>query len=576
MGQQKLNVVLCWHMHQPWYRDGLDGDYRLPWVYLHAMKDYSDMATHLEQHPRMRLVVNFSPVLLEQINDYAHQLQQYLQHNTPFKDRLLNLLAGLTPIPSDVQARSELIEECQRCHAPRMIHPYPCFQRLLTMIGATDSVGIGRKKYKYALEYLSDQYFLDLLTWYHLSWLGQALKLAPAVQTLMNKGSLFNAADRRSLLSIIHACVAGIIPRYRALAERGQIELSMTPYMHPIMPLLEDFHSMNCAQPDAPMPSSAHYPGGTERTHWHMEKGIAFFQQYFGQTPRGVWLSEGAVSDAELALLDKFQINWTATGEGVWRNSCQRSSCTTPENIHNKRALFMPYRQGDNQVRLFFRDDGLSDLIGFKYSTWNATDAVADFVQNLENIRDFLGGDAAQQVVSIILDGENAWEYYPENAYAFLDSLYSSLTHSEVLQLSHFSDLQALPTQHLPNLCAGSWVYGSFSTWIGSPDKNRGWDYLVAAKQAFDTVSAAGTLSAEQQLAAERQLAVCEGSDWFWWFGDYNPADSVSDFEQLYRQQLMRLYDMLGLAVPEQLHVPLSTGNQAGAENAGTMRRNKA
>lgn len=574
MGQQKLNVVLCWHMHQPWYRDNLTGEYRLPWVYLHAMKDYSDMATHLEQHPRMRLVVNFSPSLLEQVHDYAGQLQQYLQNSTPFRDRFLNLLAGLTPIPSSVKERSELIEECQRCYAPRMVHPYPCFQRLLTMIGATDSAGMGSKKYKYPLEYLSDQYFLDLMTWYHLSWLGHALKQSPAVQALMHKGSLFNQADRRALISIIHACVAGVIPRYRALAERGQIELCMSPYMHPIMPLLEDFNSMRCAQPDAPMPSSGHYPGGTERARWHMEKSVQFFQQHFGQVPRGVWLSEGAMSEAELALLDDFNISWTATGESVWRNSCQRSHCGSSEDIHNKRALFMPYQQGDHQVRLFFRDDGLSDLIGFKYSTWNPKDGVADFVQNLENIRDFLGDAASQQVVPIILDGENAWEYYPDNAYDFLDNLYANLSHNEVLQLSHFSDLQSLPTRHLSNLCAGSWVYGSFSTWIGSPDKNRGWDYLVAAKQAFDERVASGQLSAEQQTAAELQLAVCEGSDWFWWFGDYNPSDSVSDFEKLYRQQLMRIYDMLGLAIPEQLHVPLSTGQQGGAENAGTMRRN--
>jgi alpha-amylase/alpha-mannosidase (GH57 family) len=236
--------------------------------------------------------------------------------------------------------------------------------------------------------------------------------------------------------------------------------------------------------------------------------------------------------------------------------------------------LFSPAQIGSFKTRVFFRDDGLSDLIGFKYSDWHADDAVGDFVQHLENIAGVFGKDAKQHVVSVILDGENAWEYYPDNGHHFLDALYATLSSHPTLKVSTFAEQAArAPARPMKRLAAGSWVYGSFSTWIGSDDKNRGWDYLVAAKHAYDNVAAAGKLGADQLALATRQLAVCEGSDWFWWFGDYNPAGSVSDFEQLYRTQLRELYRLLGVAPPALLDVPLSSGG-GWAENSGTMRRN--
>ncbi|MCB1640047.1 MAG: glycoside hydrolase, partial [Thiothrix sp.] len=216
----------------------------------------------------------------------------------------------------------------------------------------------------------------------------------------------------------------------------------------------------------------------------------------------------------------------------------------------------------------------LSDLIGFKYSDWGASDAAGDFVHHLESITRFMGDEASQRVVPIILDGENAWEYYPDNGSHFLSALYERLSQSPLLAPTHFRTMAAqLPGQHLPKICAGSWVYGSFSTWIGSPDKNRGWDLLVEAKHCLDRVLADGQLKPEQHEKILRQLGVCEGSDWFWWFGDYNPADSVRDFEGLYRRQLGRLYSLLGQTVPAALSQPVSSGGGA-AENAGTMRSN--
>ena len=568
-----LNVVLCWHMHQPYYREGLKGAYHLPWVYLHGIKDYSDMAAHLERYPNMRAVVNFAPVLLEQLDDYAQQLDVLLKHGKPTQDHMLNLLSGIERIPSDVASRQRIVQDCQRCNAPRMIHVHPPFHRLVRMVELARIEAEDPPALPGHLGYLSEQYFLDLLTWYHLAWIGHSLKSLPLVKRLMAQEKDYSAADRHELLHLIQHSLAGLIPRYRVLAERGQIELSMTPYGHPIVPLLNDFENLRDAMPDVPVPEAKTYPGGAERSRWHLQHGVEVFEHYFGRKPAGVWLSEGGVSEDALAQLDEMGFAWTATGEGVWRNSCHKSG-SGDDVVENKPALFSPALVDGFNTRVFFRDDGLSDLIGFKYSDWHSADAVGDFVQHLENIGSLFSKDASQHVVSVILDGENAWEYYPENGHYFLDALYAALSSHPTIKVSTFAEqtVQA-PAIALKRLAAGSWVYGSFSTWIGSEDKNQGWDYLVAAKEAYDRVVITGKLNPEQLKQATRQLAVCEGSDWFWWFGDYNPSGSVSDFEQLFRTQLRELYRMLGVAPPALLDVPLSSGGN-WAENAGTMRRN--
>ncbi|MDQ1315975.1 MAG: hypothetical protein QG662_2084, partial [Pseudomonadota bacterium] len=285
----KLNVVLCWHMHQPYYREGLRGAYHLPWVYLHGIKDYSDMAAHLERYPDMHAVVNFAPVLLEQLDDYSQQMDALLKHGKPTQDHMLNLLSGVERIPSDAASRQRIIQDCQRCHAPRMIHPYPAFHRLVRMTSAAEAGSADRQ---WHLGYLSEQYFLDLLTWYHLAWLGNSLRTLPLVQRLLAQENGFSAADRHELLHLMQHCMAGLIPRYRALADRGQIELSMTPYGHPIVPLLNDFTNLRDALPDVPVPEAAAYPGGAARARWHLQHGVAVFERYFGRKPAGVWLSE--------------------------------------------------------------------------------------------------------------------------------------------------------------------------------------------------------------------------------------------------------------------------------------------
>ena len=549
-------------MHQPNYFDPVTGEYQLPWTYLHAIKDYVDMAAHLEAVPEAKAVVNFAPILLEQIDDYASRVSAFLKHGEPLNDHLLAALAS-PALPKDIEGRMSLIKACLRVNEETIIQRFPEYQRLADM-----AKRLADRPDEWM--YVNSQYIADIITWYHLGWLGETVRRSDErVKGLIEKGSGFTLHDRHELLKVIGELLNGVIARYRRLAERGQVELSVTPYAHPIVPLLLEINSTHEAMPDAPLPLADHYPGGEERAVWHIKKGIETFERYFGFRPSGCWPSEGSVSMPTLKLLAEHGFKWAASGESVLRNSLKRED-VAPE-LREAECVHRPYQPEGQDITCFFRDDGLSDLIGFTYSDWHADDAVGDLVNHLKNIAGECD-DQPDRVVSIILDGENAWEYYPENGYHFLSALYKELAEHPEIELTTFSEsLQQQPQKAvLPHVVAGSWVYGTFSTWIGEQDKNRGWDMLVEAKRAFDR-SAAG-LPDDQLKAAERQLAICEGSDWFWWFGDYNPSEAVSDFERLYRLQLATLYQLIGEEPPESLSHSFTHGGAAAPAAGGVMR----
>jgi alpha-amylase/alpha-mannosidase (GH57 family) len=559
----RLKVVLCWHMHQPDYRGPEHSDYQLPWVYLHGIKDYVDMAAHLEANPEARAVVNFAPVLLEQIDDYAEQVQAFEQHGRPLADPLLAALAG-PGLPADPEARQALVSACLRANETRLINRFAPYRELVDLAGwFQDRPG--------SALYLSDQYLVDLLVWYHLAWMGESVRQTDLrVAALEKKARGFDGADRRRLVGLIGELMGGIVGRYRALAENGRVELSVTPYAHPIIPLLLDIRSARDALPDIPLPELAHYPGGEERARWHIRHGIEVFRAHFGFTPRGCWPSEGAVSEGTLRLLEEEGVKWAASGQQVLHNTLSATSAGQFPDYWPHRA----YRVQERRVAMFFRDDGLSDLIGFTYADWHADDAVGDLLQHLENVARATQGKS-DAVVAIIMDGENAWEYYPSNGHYFLSALYKRLAEHPELRLTTFSDCVercVVMPWSLPRLVAGSWGYGTLSTWIGDKDKNRGWDMLGDAKQAYDRAVAAGRLSAEQREAAALQLATCEGSDWFWWFGDYNPASAVSDFERLFRRQLKHLYELLGEPAPPYLLQAFAHGT-GDPSRGGVMRQ---
>jgi alpha-amylase/alpha-mannosidase (GH57 family) len=391
------------------------------------------------------------------------------------------------------------------------------------------------------------------------------------VQALQDKGGGFDGADCALLLELMRELLGGLLGRYRALAADGRVELAMSPWAHPILPLLLDPRAGQESEPASP--AIEPYPDGRERARWQLRHGREVFHRHLQVDPLGCWPSEGALSTATVALLADEGFRWCASGEGVLRNSLAAARAqageTTGEDWRHR-----AWRIAGHPVDCFFRDDGLSDLIGFSYSGWHADDAVANLVHHMENIAAECV-DHGNSVLTVILDGENAWEHYPENGWHFLRELYRRLAHHPRLALSTFASLLEHCPQpaRLERLVAGSWVHGTLSTWAGSRDKNRGWELLAHARQAFERARA--RLDAATLAQAERALAVCEGSDWFWWFGDYNPVEAVADFESLYRAHLAGVYGLLGEPVPAELAQPFCFGG-GDPELGGVMRTGSA
>ncbi len=563
--QHPLKVVLCWHMHQPDYRGPDHSDFQLPWVYLHGTKDYVDMAAHLENTPGARAVVNFSPVLLEQIDEYVEQIEAWLQRGVRIKDPLLAALAG-PGLPLEQSSRHELIQSCLRANEKRLIKRFPIYRSLAKMASWID-------KDEETLLYLNDQFLVDLLVWYHLAWIGEFPRNNDLrFHSLEKKGRNFSIDDRRQLVAAIGELLSSIVPRYSKLAEDGKVELSVTPYAHPIIPLLLNMESAREAIPDIELPLSRYYPGGEARARWHIRRGIESFEKYFGTKPSGCWPSEGAISADTVRIMEEEGFRWVASGQQVLVNSLNLSmgGGALPANF-----VHTPYRVGKGNINCFFRDDGLSDFIGFTYADWHADDAVGDFINHLESVAN-ASVDHPDRVVSIIMDGENAWESYPKNGSYFLAALYERIVAHPRLELTTFADCleqQQNSAAVLDELVAGSWVYGTLSTWIGDRDKNRAWDMLADAKLVYDQVVASGRLDDVRAEEANMQLANCEGSDWFWWFGDYNPRVTVSDFERLFRYQLTNLYKVLGEEPPEYLSHVFAYGAGDPAMG-GVMRQN--
>ncbi|MFA6203071.1 MAG: glycoside hydrolase family 57 protein [Gallionella sp.] len=565
--KKSLDLVFLWHMHQPDYRDYASGDFVLPWVYLHAIKDYTDMAYHLERHTGMHVVLNFVPILLDQLEDYTDQFA-----TGKIRDPLLRLLVHKDTL--SIAERQLVLDSCFRSSHTKMIAPYPVYKRLWDLFQMLQTEG------ENALSYLSGQYMDDLLVWYHLAWCGESVRREnELVAQLMTKAEGFTLNERKQLFDLIGELTSDIIPRYRKLAESGQIEISATPHYHPLAPLLIDFASAKEAIPDAPMPKAPHYPKGRLRVSKHIQLAKASHKARFGSEPAGMWPAEGSISVETLEVFAEEGCGWAASGEGVLVNSIRRSNQSVPER---NQYLYRPYtlEKGAEGVQCFFRDDHLSDLIGFEYSRWHGKDAATHFIDQLDNISRH-APEGETPVVSVILDGENAWEYYPYNGFYFLDELYGLLENHARIRTTTYENFIKLSTIRtdsaravsLPTISAGSWVYGNFSTWIGCEDKNRAWDLLCAAKQSYDMVMSSGRLSKAEQAAADKQLCSCESSDWFWWFGDYNPANSVASFDRLYRHNLTELYRLLKLPAPLSLADPVSRGCLGETEVDGAMRR---
>ncbi len=547
-----LDIVILWHMHQPYYKDTLKNEYVLPWTYLHGIKDYFDMPAIVEDTPGAVAVFNLVPSLIEQLLDYAA--------GTAVDPFLIKGRAAPAELSTD--DRIFLLENFFSANRQRMIEPHRRYLELLYMAGE-GKPGSARDR----VRHFSEQDLLDLQVWFFLSWTGEAARRRyPVFAELINKGERFSADDKERLFAAQRELLQAIVPLYKKLQDQGRIELAVSPYYHPILPLLCDIRSARTAMPQVTLPSEPLQCPEDARAH--ICRGLEYFEQIFGFRPRGMWPSEGSVSDDALAIIAGCGLGWIATDEEILEKSLQGGLGDHKERLYN------PWRYSGRggEVGVFFRDHQLSDLVGFTYSQWDANRAAHDLCSRLQTIKGRIGG--SNRVVPIILDGENAWEYYPDNAYEFLSLMYRTIAESPQLNLTTCSDV--IGRSHfdgrLQHIHPGSWINASYGIWIGHPEENAGWDLLARARrtaiehnqavaEALASGQPTGDPTAEQIC---RALYAAEGSDWFWWYGDDHFSPHSDRFDRLFRQHLMNIYRLLGLEVPAPLLEPIKKRSPAG------------
>ncbi len=520
----RLSVAFVWHMHQPWYQDPATGVLTLPWVRLHAAKDYVDMVALAEEFPTVHQTFNLSPCLLEQVAWYGQG----------HRDAWESLAAQPADSLNEADAAA-LARQCTFAHPQRMVLPHPPYALLV------DKVRRGQR--------LRADELRDLTVWFHLAWTDPRWRRTnPVLSALVEKGRAFTESEKAEVLAHHRALLDRMVPAYRAAQDRGQLELTASPYAHPILPLLADSAVAQAATPGLPAPAERFaYP---EDMADHLGRAVELFGRAFGRAPRGLWPSEGAVSEAIVPAVADAGFQWMATDEALlWKSL---------DGPASRAALYQPYRvsAAGASLAVVFRDRLLSDLIGFTYANQLAADAAADFLRRLRAIRDAATGEAP--LATIILDGENAWEHYPDDGEEFLRRVYDGVSRDPSLSGVTVSEHLAThpPRTTLPRLAPGSWIRGDFTTWIGDPDKNRAWEQLARARAAY---AAAGLHP--RAAEARRALRIAEGSDWFWWYGPEHHSAHDEEFDRLFRQQLVQVYTTLGLAVPPAVRAPVPSAS---------------
>jgi len=552
--------MILWHMHQPYYKRLDTGEHVMPWVRLHGTKDYLDMPLLVEECPGMKATFNLVPSLLEQIGEFA-------EGNA--KEKSLEISRKPASLLTEGDRRT-MIRDFFRANHDHMIAPFPRYEELYSRrVWARNEDELSRTMNRFSVDDLR-----DLQVWFNLSWIDPLLrKRDPFLQALVSKGSLFTEEEKKRLLETRRNILRQIVPTYQRLQEEGHIEISTTPFYHPILPLVYDTDFGRRPRPETPLPGKRfHHPG--EASH-QIRSACEYHRRLFGTAARGMWPSEGSVCPEIIPLFSDSGISWIATDEEILALSLEnttfkrdREGSLTPENA---RRLYKPYRvrKDGGEVTVFFRDHQLSDLIGFQYAGWDPEDAAEDLTGRLRAIHSSLPPEGGPWVVSIILDGENCWEFYPDDGLPFLRRLYRNLVSDPLLApvtpsgfLEQSGDLPLLN-----DLYTGSWINHDFHIWIGDEEDRVSWEYL---SRTYSEVTEKirkeeDKIPPDAASLALKSLRVAEGSDWNWWYGDDHSSGMDEEFDALYRSHLMQAYHAVGLDIPPKLLIPI-TGKRRGGD----------
>lgn len=550
-----LKIAILWHQHQPVYNHINNGveEFILPWTRLHAVKDYLDLPLLLHKFPKIKQTFNLVPSLLVQLNEYT-------------SGKVTDKVFRLSKIRAEhltFDEKKEILSSFFICNLDNLILPHSRFRELYYK----------NFENKNAVNEFTNQDYLDLQVWYNLTWVGEISRKNPLIKRLLDKGSNYTELEKNLLLDCHLELMSEILKQYKLLYNLGQIDISVSPFYHPILPLLIDTNTALESMPNLDLEKDLfQYSDDAEK---QIDMSIEYLKEIFPDYnlgSLGFWPSEGSISNEVLNIFAEKNVKWAASDETIYYNSI---------NKHDKLDKYFPkvynYNNSniDNKnenVVLFFRDHILSDKIGFLYSNWNPEDAVTDFTSYLNNIRNEIihnkGEETLKQaVVTIILDGENCWEFYKNNGIEFLEKLYSYLENDENLNTVTFSEIvntvkndgYNLNNKYelLSNIRAGSWINGNFKIWIGHKEDQIAWKYLSEARRVFDGVK--NNLSLEVKNQAYKYLLIAEGSDWYWWFGDEHSAPNMEDFDVLFRHYLVKFYTLVATEV--KIDIPVNLNN---------------
>jgi alpha-amylase/alpha-mannosidase (GH57 family) len=545
-----IALAFLWHQHQPYYPDDVAKENLMPWVRLHGVKDYFGMAKHLLEFPEMSCTINLVPSLLEQLHAYCDGTGTDKPLETARK-------------PADDLSEDDalyLLETSFMANPEHMIKPLPRYHELHRRRGS----GPVRE----ALRRFSARDLRDLQVLFNLAWIHPlAFEEDAQLRELRAKGGNFTEAEKQWLLDKQMELLRQIVPLHRRLQDRGQVELTTTPFFHPILPLLLDKKLAQESVPDVKLPR---FTGGyPEDAAWNLQQAVKLHTEYFGRPPVGMWPAEGSVCQSMIPLVAQHGFRWLATDEEILGQSTQGFvSRDAQGHVRNPHQMYRPYRirEGNAELAVVFRDHLLSDRIGFHYQRSDPIQAADDFLRHLDNI------DRATQgpepvLVTIILDGENCWEHYAGGGVAFLRALYERCTQAKQVQPVRLGPyLQECPPRDaLPRLFAGSWIRHNFAIWIGHEEDNAAWNVLHETREHLLERIDQGHVAPEQAQRAWREIYIAEGSDWFWWYGDDHSSAQDELFDYLFRKHLQNVYQLLGTPLPPQLVQPIKRGVRRSA-----------
>ena len=541
-----LRVVILWHQHQPFYKDLVTGAYRLPWVRLHALKDYYGMVKLLDEFPDVHQTFNLVPSLVTQVQEYVSG-----GASDPFFDVAAKPAADLT-----VEDRQFALRYLFQAHPVNMVGRYPRYRELWERFR-----GLGESPEK-AEKYFQTQDFTDLQVLSQLAWFDEYFLNEPEIAELVNKGRDFSRTDQSFVIARERALMAKALPAHAEAAKRGSIEISTSPFYHPILPLVCDTDAGAASSPGLPLPQKRfrHPEDAAEQ----IKRGLDLHEKVFGLRPRGMWPSEGSVSEEAIVIAHKLGVNWMASDEGVLGrtlgvNFARDARGDLPQHLGEKLYTIHRYEKDDTRMNLIFRDHTISDLIGFVYSGMDPQEAANHLVHRIKSAAQGIVLSGRDAVVPIILDGENAWEHYPKSGREFLRRFYDKLQRDPEIEAVTISEAIARHKNFstLNSLVPGSWIDANFNVWIGAPEDNRSWDYLSHARNFYEQV-APSCVESQRKLAYE-ELLIAEGSDWNWWYGPEHHTANDRDFDELYRKHLSNVYQALGGTPPDYLSQPISS-----------------